>query len=147
MPRDHNNANKLIMNENVYQNQNINEYHNENQNTFDNYHNEQQNPAEDNKIPSTLLVCRTIQNQEALMLMKILMGSGASDTMIHSRCLPPGATPSLIPNGKTKFQTVADVLDSNRKVFLDNIVFPEFDKKKESVVPPPTFLTPNVDMT
>ena len=118
------------MNENVYQNKNINEYHNTNQNTFYNYHNEPQNIEENNKIPSTLLVCRIIQNQEALMPTKMLLDSGASDTMIHSRCLPSGATPSIIPDGKTKFQTVAGLLDTNRKVFLDNIVFPEFDKTK-----------------
>ena len=50
--------------------------------------------------------------------------------MIHSRCLLPGATPSLLPSGTTKFQTVAGLLDSNRQVFLDSIMFPEFDKTK-----------------
>ena len=47
--------NKIYINENA------------NQNILENYHNENENSYIDNKIPSTLLVCRTIQNQELLM--------------------------------------------------------------------------------
>ena len=114
------------MNDNVLSKNNIN-YQNEN--TFENYHIENKLEPE-NKIPSTLLVCRAIQNQESLTPFKILFDSGGSHTMIHARCLPPGATPSLLQDGPTKFQTIAGPLNSNRQVFLDNIMFPEFDKTK-----------------
>ena len=69
-------------------------------------------------------------NRESLTPFKILFDSGGSRTMIHSRCLSPGATSLLLHNGSTKFQTVVGLLDSNRQVFLENIMFPEFDKTK-----------------
>ena len=59
-----------------------------------------------------------------------MFDSGGSHTMTHSRCLPPGATPSLLQHGTTNFQTVAGLLASNRQVFLSDIKFPEFDKTK-----------------
>ena len=100
------------------------------ENTLENYQIEKATLDMDNKIPSTLVVCRTIQNQELLTPFKNLFNSEGSHSMIHSRCLPPEATPSLLQNEPTKFQTVAELLDSNRQVFMDNIMFPEFDKTK-----------------
>ena len=50
--------------------------------------------------------------------------------MIHLRCLLPGATPPLIQNGPTKFQTIAGLLNLKRQIFLENIMFPELDKTK-----------------
>ena len=98
--------------------------------TLENYQTEHDNMEIDNKIPSTLLVCRKIQNQESFVPMKILFDTGGSNTMIHERCLPLGATPSLLPNGNMKFQTVAGILSSTREVYLEDVVFPEFDKTK-----------------
>ena len=139
----------MIMNDNVSQNQNNynnNEYHDENKNTFENYRNETQNEIENNEIPSTLLVCRTIQNPESFLPMKVLLGSGASHAMIHSRCLPPGATPSVITSDRTKFQTVAGVLDSKDKYFWTVLYFQSLTKQKESAVLLPMFSTQIVGM-
>ena len=60
--------------------------------TLENYQTEHDNMEIDNKIPSTLLVCRKIQNQESFVPMKILFDTGGSNNMIHERCLPLGAT-------------------------------------------------------
>ena len=109
-----------ITNNNNYQNENI----------LENYQIENSTLNVNNEIPSTLLVCRLIQNQESLTPFKLLFDSGGSHTMIHSRCLPPGATPSLLQHGTANFQTVAGLLASNRQVFLSDIKFPEFDKTK-----------------
>ena len=89
-------------------NKNNDEY--QNLQTLENYQTEQNNLEVDNKIPSTLLVCRKIQNQESLAPMKILLDTGGSNTMIYERCLPLGATLSLLPNGNMEFQTLAGVL-------------------------------------
>lgn len=50
--------------------------------------------------------------------------------MIHSRCLPPGTTTQLLPQGPRKFQTVAGTMTTQRMVWLDDISLPEFDKSK-----------------
>ena len=68
--------------------------------------NENKTFAVDNKIFITLLVCKTIQNQELLRPMKVLLDSGSA-TFIHERCLPPGAIPFLLPEGQANFQTTA----------------------------------------
>ena len=51
--------------------------------------------------------------------------------MIHASCLPKGAVPSPLENGPVRFQTVAGMLQSQRKVFLSDILLPEFDKTKQ----------------
>ena len=113
----------MIVNEsNTIENQNIN-------NVLENYQNNQNNSNDNNKVPSTLLVARAMQNHESFLPMKVLFDSGGSSTMIHARCLPVGAAPSLLPK-KSKFQTIAGAFDSSREVFLEDVVFPEFDKTK-----------------
>ena len=99
-------------------------------NNNENYHIDENLPAVENKIPSTLLMCRKIQNHESNRILKILLDSGGSHTMIHSSCLPKGAVPSPLENGPVQFQTVAGMLQSQRKVFLSDILLPEFDKTK-----------------
>ena len=98
-------------------------------NTLENYQFEQNNSHLDNKVPSTLLVARAIQNHESLLPLKMSFDSGSSHTMIQARCLPVRATPSLLPK-LSKFHTVAGAFDSSREVFLEDVVFPEFDKTK-----------------
>ena len=51
--------------------------------------------------------------------------------MIHSRCLPPGTTAELLPQGPRKFQTVAGTMTTQRMVWIDNLSLPEFDKSKQ----------------
>ena len=83
-----------------------------------------------NTIPSSLLICGTIQQQESKQLFKVLMNSGATHSIIHVRCLPTGATPTL---NKTehRINTIAGNLHSNRTVFMENIVLPEIDKYRK----------------
>lgn len=47
-----------------------------------------------NTIPSSLLVCGTIQKHESKQLFKVLFDSGATHTIIHAKCLPPCANPT-----------------------------------------------------
>ena len=80
-------------------------------------------------VPTTLAACRTIQNQESKRVLTVLLDSGASHTVIHSSCLPVGATP-VVMTEKRKLETIAGSFDSTRSVFLRDIVLPEFDKTR-----------------
>ena len=93
-------------------------------------HSTQQKDEVKNDIPSSLLTCSTIQNHESTRLMKVLMDSGGTHTMIHSRCLPVGAVPTLM-NGTRLINTIAGTIPANRTVHLQNITLPEFDKSRK----------------
>ena len=58
------------------------------------------------------------------------MDSGATHSMMHARCLPPGATPTLTKHER-KINTIAGNLHSNRTVYTENIVLPEFDRSRK----------------
>ena len=49
-------------------------------------------------VPSVLMICRSIQQQESKRLLRVLWDSGGSHSLIHSRVLPKGATPVVLPN-------------------------------------------------
>jgi hypothetical protein len=81
-------------------------------------------------VPSSIAVARTIQGQKSAELLKVLFDSGGTKTVINSKCLPPGATPSLL---KQPLQgiTTAGRLTANRIVHLRDIVLPEFSRSKK----------------
>jgi len=103
---------------------------------MDKVHNTQINETETNQtethntIPSSLLVCNTLQQHESRQLFKVLMDSGATHSMMHARCLPPGATPTLTKHER-KINTIAGNLHSNRTVYMEKIVLPEFDRSRK----------------
>jgi hypothetical protein len=80
-------------------------------------------------VPVTLLAAHTIQSQESRRILRAMLDSGGSHTMISSRMLPKGATPSL-ETGRT-FKTIAGKFFSGRLVSLSDIVMPEFDKTRK----------------
>ena len=98
------------------------------ENKNENYHINDNLPIMENKISSTLLMCRKIQNHESNRVLKILFDSSGSNTMIHESCLPKDAVPSPLENGPVIFQTVAELLHTQQTVFLSDILLPEFDK-------------------
>ena len=81
--------------------------------------------------PTTLLVYGTIKNKESKQLFRVLMDSGATHTMMHEICLPPGANPSLISNGTKQINTIAGLMQTSRKLNLQDMVPPEFDKSRK----------------
>lgn len=80
-------------------------------------------------IPVTMMMVRDIQNTESKRVMRVLLDTGASRTMINSKMLPKGATPTLIEN--SNFTTVAGSFQSKRQVYLNQIILPEFDKTRK----------------
>ena len=50
--------------------------------------------------------------------------------MFNQRALPVGATPELLPCTQVA-NTLASNLESKRKIWLEDLVFPEFGKTKQ----------------
>ena len=46
-------------------------------------------------VPMTIMIVRTVQGQRLMRLLHVLFDSGSSCTLIHSRCLSPGAVTAL----------------------------------------------------
>ena len=86
-------------------------------------------PERRDLIPSILLMCRSIQQQESKRLLRVLLDSGGSHSLIHSSVLPKGATP-LVLNNVRNVNTIMGSYQANRKVYLRDLVLPEFDKTK-----------------
>ena len=63
--------------------------------------------------------------------MKALFDSGGSNTLIHSSCLPPGATSIILEEGPTVMKTIAGNFLTMRKVYVKDLSMPEFDKCKQ----------------
>ena len=80
------------------------------------------------RVPSTLMYARSIQGRESNQLLHVLFDSGGSHTLINSRCLPPGAVPTV--NAKAKLKTIAGDFMTNRNVTLRDLKLTEFDKSK-----------------
>ena len=81
-------------------------------------------------MPSSISISRTIQGQRSATLLKVLFDSGGTKTFINKRCLPKGATPTVL---KTPLQgiTAAGRLTANRAVLLRDIVLPEFSRSNK----------------
>ena len=82
-------------------------------------------------VPSVLMLCRSIQQQESKRLLRVLLDSGGSHSLIHSRVLPKGATPMVLPSVRP-VNTIMGQFQANRKVYLREIVLPEFDKTRRA---------------
>ena len=99
----------------------------------DAWNNDSVPPANWNKqndtIPTTLLIAKSIQHKESKRLLRVLFDSGGTNTLIHSGCIPLGATPSLLTE-RQSLQTIAGTFLSKRQVGLQELSLPEFDSKK-----------------
>jgi hypothetical protein len=80
-------------------------------------------------VPSSLLITRTIQNTRSLQPFKTLFDPGSDNTFIHERCLPPGATP--IVTGTNTGRTLASTFTTTRLAQMENIILPEFHRSRK----------------
>ena len=94
------------------------------------YHNHLPKGTQNDLVPSSIAVARTIQGQSSARLLKVLFDSGGTKTFINSKCLPKGATPSLLSQPLQGI-TAAGRLVANRVVHLEQIVLPEFSRSKK----------------
>ena len=56
-------------------------------------------------VPSTLMVCQSVQQMESKRLMRVLLDSGGSYSLIHARMLPKGANPVVL-SGTRNVKTI-----------------------------------------
>ena len=83
----------------------------------------------DDLVPATVLFANRIQNQPSLCLMTVLFDSGATSTIIHRRCLPPGAVPHTMDQ-PIRTQTVMGTKENRLWIEIDECRLPEFDQSK-----------------
>jgi hypothetical protein len=77
--------------------------------------------------PVTIMVVDTISSVKSRILLKVLLDSGLTTTMINRKCLPRNCQMCKISNSR-KIGTLAGFYTSSEMVVLCNLRLPEFDK-------------------
>ena len=80
-------------------------------------------------IPVTLMVVKKMQGKPSGRILRVLLDSGGSHTMISIKALPLGAHPKSLGRIET-CKTLAGTFDTSKVVELETIVFPEFSRNK-----------------
>jgi hypothetical protein len=80
-------------------------------------------------IPVTIMVVDTISSVKSRILLKVLLNSGSTTTMINRKCLPKKCQTCKISN-KRKIGTLAASYTSSEMVVLCNLRLPELDKNR-----------------
>ena len=86
-------------------------------------------PKEKEWAPVSLLLCSTVQNVGSKRMLKVLFDSGGTGCLINQRALPMGANP--IVSDKETLKTIAGNFVVNRKVYVRDIILPEFSKSRQ----------------
>jgi hypothetical protein len=73
------------------------------------------------------MVVDTISSVKSRILLKVLLDSGSTTTMINQKCLPRHCQPCKISNSR-KISTLAGSYISSEMVVLCNLTLPELDK-------------------
>jgi hypothetical protein len=79
--------------------------------------------------PTVLFIPQCIQKQVHDQPLVALLDPGSNITFLHRRTLPTGAVPTLLP-GATTGTTLAGEFTSKTKVWMDNIILPEFTRSR-----------------
>jgi len=83
----------------------------------------------DNMTPITIMLCKTIGLKPSSKLLRILMDSGTTKTLIHRRALPKDIQPKRLSESKP-VSTLAGTMTVTDTVTLRQIKLPEFDKNR-----------------
>jgi hypothetical protein len=79
--------------------------------------------------PVTIMVVGTISSVKSRILLKVLLDSGSTTTMINRKCLPRICQTCKISNSR-KIGTLAGSYTSSEMVVLRNLRLPELDKNR-----------------
>jgi hypothetical protein len=79
--------------------------------------------------PVTIMVVDTISSVKSIILLKVLLDSGSTRTMINRKCLPRNCQTCKISNSR-KIGTLAGFYTSSEMVVLCNLRLPELDKNR-----------------
>ena len=85
--------------------------------------------AQKHLTPVTIMVVDTISSIKSRILLKVLLDSGSTTTMINRKCLPRHCQPCKISNSR-KISTLAGSYISSEMVVLRNLRLPELDKNR-----------------
>jgi hypothetical protein len=77
--------------------------------------------------PVTIMVVDTVSSVKSRILLKVLLDSGSTTTMINRKCLPRNCQTCKISNSR-KIGTLAGSYTSSEMVVLCNLRLPELDK-------------------
>jgi hypothetical protein len=80
-----------------------------------------------NLTPVTIMVVDTISSVRLRRLLRVLLDSGSTTTLINKTCLPRHCKPFKISSSR-KVNTLAGAYTSTERVILRNLRLPEFDK-------------------
>ena len=82
-----------------------------------------------NLTPVTIMVVDTISSVKSRILLKVLLHSGSTATMINRKCLPRNCKPCEITSSR-QINTLAGTYTSTEVVIMRNLRLPEFDKNR-----------------
>jgi hypothetical protein len=77
--------------------------------------------------PGTIMVVDTISSVKSRILLKVLLDSGSTTTMINRKCLPRNCQTCKISNSR-KIGTLAGSYTSSEMVVLRDLRLPELDR-------------------
>jgi hypothetical protein len=81
--------------------------------------------------PVTIMVVDTISSVKSRMLLKVLLYSGSTTTVINRKCLPRNCQVCKISNSR-KISTLAGSYTSSEMAVLRNLRLPELDKNRNA---------------
>jgi hypothetical protein len=82
-----------------------------------------------NLTPVTIMVVDTISAVRSKKLLKVLLDSGSTTTLINNKCLPKHCKPCSISSSR-KVNTLTGTYTSTEVVTIRNLRLPEFDKNR-----------------
>jgi hypothetical protein len=82
-----------------------------------------------NLTPVTIMVLDTISSVWSRKLLRVLLDSGSTTTMINEKCLPRHCRPCKISSSR-KVSTLAGTYTSTEEVIMRNLRLHEFDKTR-----------------
>ena len=87
-------------------------------------------PQSRNLTPVTIMVADTIGTVKSRRLLKVLLDSGSTTTLINKRCLPRKCQPSKTSQSRM-VNTLAGNYQSSAMVVMRNLRLPELDKNRK----------------
>ncbi len=82
-----------------------------------------------NLTPVTIMVVDTISSVRSRTLLRVLLDSGSTTTLINKRCLPRNCKPQEIASSR-RVNTLAGTYTSTEVAIMCNLRLPEFDKNR-----------------
>jgi hypothetical protein len=84
-----------------------------------------------NLTPVMIMVVDTISSVRLRRLLRVLLDSGSTTTLINNKCLPRHLNPCKISSSR-KVNTLAGTYTSAEIVIMRNLRIPEFDKSRNA---------------